>query len=157
MFRCKKGQCGAETVEFMLTLLLFLMVFFIITDFAIALYDRGAINNASRESSRQASLFWVDPDLFDPETPDQNQLLRKTMVTSVITWVENNLLIDPDSAGLNLTLQINSVDMATPTEPVSDGDLVSVSIQYPHSYTGLTVLSGATGPTLATQSAMGVE
>ena len=141
----------------MLTFLLFMLVFFMIVDFAIALYDRGAINNAAREGSRQASLFWVDPDLFDPETPDQNQLLRKTMVTSVMTWVENNLLIDPGSSGLNLTLQINSIDMTTATESVSDGDLVSVSIQYPHSYIGLSALSGTTDPTLLTQSALGVE
>jgi Flp pilus assembly protein TadG len=157
MSRGREGQSGAETVEFMLTFLLFMLVFFMIVDFAIALYDRGAINNAVREGSRQASLYWVDPDLFDPETPDQNQLLRKTMVTSVMTWAENNLLIDPTSAGLNLTLQINAVDMATATESVSDGDLVSVSLQYPHSYIGLSALAGTSDPTLASQSAMGVE
>ena len=155
--RCRKKQQGAETVEFMITLLLFLLVFFMIVDFAIAIYDRGTIINAAREGSRQSTLFWVDPSLFDPTTPDQNQLLKKTMVTSVMTWAETNLLIDPDSAGLNLTLQINSVDMINATEPVLDGDLVSVDIQYPHSYIGLTVLAGATNPVLATQAAQTVE
>jgi hypothetical protein len=153
----KNKQQGAETVEFMITFLLFLLVFFMIADFAIALYDRGVVNNAVREGSRQSTLYWVDPALFDDGTPDQNQLLKKTMVTSVISWTENNLLIDPDSVGLSLTLQINGVNMVAATEPVLDNDMVSVGIQYPHSFIGLTALSGAIGPTLSTQATQKVE
>ena len=54
-----RRQQGAETVEFMITLLLFFAVFLMIIEFAIVTYDRGTINNAVREGSRQASLYWV--------------------------------------------------------------------------------------------------
>jgi len=155
--KSRKHQRGAETVEFMITFLLFLLVLFMIVDFAIAIYDRGTIVNAAREGNRQASLFWVDPLLFDPLTPNQNQLLKRSMVDTVMTWTENNLLIDPDASGINLTLQINAADMVGATDTISEGDVVSVDITYAHNFIGLTGLAGATDPVLTTQTGLGVE
>ena len=156
-FGTAKRQQGAETVEFLFTFLLFLMVFFMIIDFAIAMYDQGTIINASRDGSRQASMYWVDPATFDPETPDQNQQLKRSMVDSVITWTENNLVIDPGSTGLTLTLQVNSMDMAFAVQAVSAEDVVSVGINYPHEFIGLSSLAGLPGLLLLAQSAVGVE
>ncbi len=157
--RLRRAQQGAETVEMLITLPLFLLVFFMIIDFAITVYDRGTLIDASREGSRQASLYWVDPLLFDPETPEQNQLLKRLMVESVMTWVETRLLIDPAAAGVSMTLKINAVDMSslTLTAAVSAGDVVSVGITYPHSYIGLSNLAGVSGPSLTVQSGQGVE
>jgi hypothetical protein len=153
----KKKQRGVETVEFMLTLLLFLLVFFLIVDIAIALYNRGAIVNASREGARQASLFWVDPLLFDPTTPSQNQLLKRSMVDSVMTWTETSLLVDPEAAGLTMTLQVNAMEMLDPTQPVSSTDVASVDISFPHSYLVVTALTGVAGPNLSSAETLGVE
>jgi hypothetical protein len=153
----KQRQRGAETVEFMLTLLLFLFVFFLIVDAAIALYNRGVIVNTSRDGARQASLYWVDPMLFDPATPNQNQLLKRSMVDSVMDWTELNLLIDPNAMGLTVTLNINDVVVSNATQPVSSTDVASVEISYPHSFLGITALSGVEGPFLISTTAFGVE
>ena len=153
----RRHQQGAETIEFMLTFILFILVFFMIVDFSIAMYDRGTVVNAAREGNRQASLYWIDPLLFDPLNPSQNQLLKRSMVDSVMTWTENNLLIDTDASGVNLTLQINNTDMAGATQPVSAGDVVTIDIQYAHGFIGLTGLAGATDPVLTTQTGLGVE
>ena len=152
-----RSQRGAETVEFLLTFLLFFLVFFMIVDFAITIYDRGTVIDAAREGNRQASLFWIDPLLFDPLNPSQNQLLKRSMVDSVMTWTENNLLLDPGSSGLNLTLQINGANMAGTTLPISEGDVITLDLQYAHSFIGLAALSGATAPILRTLSGLGVE
>jgi hypothetical protein len=155
--RSKRRQRGAETVEFMLTLFLFLFVFVMIIDVAVAMYDRGTIINASREGARQASLYWVDPQIFDPTTPELNQLLKRSMVDSVMAWTTNNLLIDPQNAGLTMVLQINASDMLGATAHVSTSDVVSVDILYPHSYILLTGFSGVAGPSLRSITALGVE
>jgi hypothetical protein len=153
----KQQQRGAETVEFMLTLLLFLLVFFLIVDVAIALYNRGTVINASREGARQASLFWVDPLLFDPTTPELNQLLKRSMVESVMTWSETNLLIDPEAVGQTMTLRVNAAEMVDPACHVSSNDVVSVDVSHPHSYLVITALSAVEGPNLTSTETLGVE
>ncbi|MEJ2692312.1 MAG: TadE/TadG family type IV pilus assembly protein [Candidatus Thiodiazotropha sp.] len=155
--RCKRRQRGAETVEFMLTLFLFLFVFVMIIDIAITMYDRGAVINASREGARQASLYWVDPQIFDPTTPELNQLLKRSMVDSVMSWTEDTLLIDPQDAGLMTSLRINASEMLGATEHISTSDVVSVDISYPHSFVLLTAFSGVAGPLLRSRTDLGVE
>ena len=155
--KLRRHQRGAETLEFMLTFLLFILVLFMIVDFAIAIYDRGTVVNAAREGNRQASLFWIDPVLFDPLNPSQNQLLKRAMVDSVMTWTENNLIIDTDASGLNLTLQINNANMSGSTQPITEGDVVTIDLQYAHNFIGLVGLAGATDPVLTTQTGLGVE
>jgi hypothetical protein len=153
----RERQRGAETVEFMLTLLLFLLVFFMIVDAAIALYNRGTVINASREGARQASLFWVDPLLFNPLTPASNQLLKRSMIESVMTSTETNLLIDPEAVGLTMTLRLNDVEMIDPTHPVSSTDVTRVDVSFPHNYLVITALTGVDGPNLGSTETLGVE
>lgn len=153
----KKRQRGAETIEFILTLMLFLLVFCMIIDFAITLYNRGTIVNASREGARQGSLYWVDPLLFDPTTPEYNQLLKRLMVESVMTRTQNTLLIDPAEPPLTLTLQVNSMNIVNPMEHVSGSDIVSVDLRYPQNYLVLTALSGMESPYLRSTTVFGVE
>ncbi len=154
---CTRTQQGAETIEFMITFLLFLLVFFMIIDFAIALYNRGTVINASREGGRQASLFWVDPDLFDPTTPEQNQRLKRAMPDSVMSWTASNLLIDPDRGGLAMTLRINGTEMLGATQQVSSVDQVSVDVTYPHNYLVISAFAGVTGLPLTSSFTLGVE
>jgi hypothetical protein len=159
-FALKQGmrrQQGAETVEFMLTFLLFLLVFFLIIDVAILMYNRGTLINASREGARQASLFWINPALFDPTTPELNQLLKRSMVESIMTWTETNLLIDPEAVGQTLTLQVNGVEMVDPTCHVSATDVVRVDTSFPHNYLVTTALTGVEGPNLTSTETLGVE
>jgi hypothetical protein len=152
-----RRQQGAETVEFLFTLLLFLFIFFLIIDIAILIYNRGAIINASHEGARQASLYWVDPLLFDPTTPEFNQQLKRSVVDSVMSWTETNLLIDPENIGLTISLQINASAMINPVEYVSTTDTVSVDVLYSHSYLTLTALSGLNAPPLISSTTLGVE
>jgi lipopolysaccharide/colanic/teichoic acid biosynthesis glycosyltransferase len=155
--RGRQRQRGAETIEFLLTFLLFLLVFFLIVDMAIAFYNRGTVIYASREGARQASLFWIDPDLFNPLTPASNQLLKISMVESVMNSTEANLLIDPEAAGLTMTLQVNGVEMINPTQPVSSNDVARVDVSFPHSYLMITAMTGIEGPNLASTETLGVE
>ncbi len=157
LYKGRWRQRGAETVEFLLTFALFLLVFFLIIDVAITLYNRGTVINASREGARQASLFWVDPLLFDPTTPELNQLLKRSMVESVMTWSETNLLIDPEVVGLTMALQVGGVEMADPACHVSAPDVVRVDVSFPHSYLVTTALTGVVGPTLSSTQSLGVE
>ncbi len=156
-FRGRRKQQGAEIVEFMITLLLFLLVFFMIIEVAIVVYNRGTVINASREGARQGSLYWVAPDLFDPTTPDQNQRLKRAMVDSVMSWAETNLLIDPADSGLSVTLQVNFSDVLNPLQPVSTSDTVTVAIDYPHSYIVLRGLAVVDGPHISASTTLGVE
>jgi hypothetical protein len=153
----RQRQRGAETVEFLLTFLLFMLVFFMIVDLAIALYNRGTVINATREGARQASLFWIDPDLFDPLTPASNQLLNRSMVESVMSSTQANLLIDPEADGLIMTLQVNGVEMINPTQPVSSSDVARVDVSFDHNYLVITALTGVEGPNLASTETLGVE
>jgi hypothetical protein len=155
--RSRQRQRGAETIEFLLTFLLFMLIFFLIVDMAIALYNRGTVINATREGARQASLFWIDPDLFNPLTPASNQLLNRSMVQSVMESTQANLLIDPEAAGLTMMLQLNGVEMINPTQPVSSTDLARVDVSFPHSYLIITTLTGILGPNLASTETLGVE
>jgi hypothetical protein len=155
----RQRQRGAETVEFLLTFLLFMLVFFMIVDLAIALYNRGTVINASREGARQASLFWVDPrpGVYNPLTPASNQLLNRSMVESVMSSTQANLLIDPEADGLIMTLQVNGVEMINPTQPVSSSDVARVDVSFDHNYLVITALTGVEGPNLASTETLGVE
>jgi hypothetical protein len=155
--RTPSRQRGAETVEFLLTLLVFFLVFFMIVDFAIATFDQGTVMNTSRDACRQASLYWVDPATFDPETPLQNQKVKRSMVDTVVTWAESNLVIDPGGSGLSASFQINSVDVEWAIEVVSPGDVVSVDVSYPHQFIGLSSLAGVSGMPILGHSVLGVE
>lgn len=155
--RSLRRQLGAETVEFMITLLLFFTVFLMIIEFAIVTYDRGTINNATREASRQASLYWVDPALFDPFTPETNQRVKRVMVDSVTTWTRNNLLIDPGGSGLAVTLNVNGTALASGTQAVSTDDQVLVNVTYNHQFLALQSLLSSASFSLNSQSGAGVE
>jgi hypothetical protein len=141
----------------MITLLLFLLLFFMIIEVAIVVYNRGTVINASREGARQGSLYWVDPSLFAPTTPELNQRLKRSMVDSVMSWAQTNLLIDPGNSGLSMTLQINFSDMLNPVEHISTNDTVTVAIDYPHRYIVLSGLSGTEAPLISASTTLGVE
>ena len=166
----KRRQKGGETVEFMLTLLFFLFVFFMIIEFAVLTYDRGSMNNAARFGSRQASLYWVDPICFSEFTPLINQRLKPDMVDTVMTWTNQNLLIVPGATSLSTALQVNGTNVSASPCSHPDGttstkasqavlptDITTVDIDYDHRYIGLAAFVPSTGVVMNTQSGAGVE
>jgi Flp pilus assembly protein TadG len=60
-----RNKKGATMVEFAIVLPLLLMVLFAIIEFAIALYDKAVITNASREGAR-AGIVSQSPRVDDP-------------------------------------------------------------------------------------------
>lgn len=155
-------QQGAETVEFMITLLIFMFIVIMIIEFAILTYDRGAMGNAARMGTRQATLYWADPALFNPTTPLANRRLKPQMVQSVMDWVENNVLIDTGNSGLtpSLLLDATVVDLTSSVPvvvPTVVDTAVTVNVGYAHQYIALSGFIPAAGPTMNTQSASRVE
>ena len=157
-------------MEFMLTLLFFLFVFFMIIEFAIVTYDRGTMNNAARLGARQASLYWVDPTCFEETRPQTNQRLKPAMVDTAMTFIEGNWLINPGPTGLNTTLRHNGSTFSAaglcytsgPTSsevsiPVRPEDVTSIDINYAHEYLGLSGFVASTGLGLRSRSGAGVE
>ncbi|AQV94805.1 TadE family protein [Cupriavidus necator] len=61
-----KREDGVVAVEFGLILPLFLLIFFGIVEFSIALYNKAVITNASREAAR-AGIALKKPKLTDAE------------------------------------------------------------------------------------------
>ena len=150
-------QRGAEVAEFVLTLPVFFLVFFMVVDFAITLFDQGTITTASRIGTRQATLFWNDPDLFDPTTPLLNRRVKKAMVDSVVTWAEVNLLIKPGSSGLTADFEVNGATVTGATQVIATADVVGVNITYPHTFIGLMAFAGLSGLSMGAESTLVVE
>ena len=160
----ERRQRGAETVEFVLTLLFFLFVFFMILEFAVLTYDRGTVNNAARDASRRASLYWVDPAQFNPTTPLSNQRINPNTVRDFVQWTEDNLVIDPASSGLTRTLSVgtDSIDISPSTGGLADvvvrpNEAVILDIDYAHQYLWLSGFVPSTGLGLNTDSGASVE
>ena len=163
----KRRQQGAHTVEFMLTLMLFLLVFLTVIEFAIVVYDRGTVNNTVRWGSRQASLFWIDPNdlqlLEDGTIFTVPPRTKHAFVDSVRVWTEQNLLIDPSNLGMNVAMQvveadgsITDVTIADPVADVSNVATVRVDVDYAHQYLAIAGF-GFVGLALDSQSSAGME
>lgn len=60
-------QSGASLVEFAIIIPLLFILFFGIIEFAILMYDRAILTNATREASRLATLYGNTYELTDEE------------------------------------------------------------------------------------------
>lgn len=153
--RSRKRQAGAEIVEFVLTLILWFTVFMLIIDMAVAFYDKGALTNASRYASRQATVFWVDPANYSDSTPIQNMRLKQSMVdTAVAYW--GATIIAPRGGQLTAEINVNGnrgqfgADPNTIWIGMADAT-VTVDVTYDHDYIGLTGLLGPVFGVMSTE------
>ena len=154
MRRSLRRQAGGEVVEFALTLLLFFFLLFVIIDFSVAVYDQGALVSASRIGARQGSLYWVDPNNYDPGAgPADNTRLSEGMISSAVTAYAA-LLMNPGSPdAISPTFSVAVPPATTPSELDPDEVLeginrATVTVDVPFEYAGMTRLPGAAGMTL---------
>ena len=112
--RSMRGHRGSAMIEFALILPMLLLVLFAIVEFAIALYDKAVITNASREAARAGVVFKV-PQL----TTDQ---IKAVAVNNC-----EDFLISFGTAAPSVTVSHPS--------GTGTGDPLTVTVSYP--YTGL--------------------
>jgi Flp pilus assembly protein TadG len=157
--RSKRKQHGAETVEFLLTLLLFFVVFFMIIDYAITMFDKGTIINAARVGARQGSLYWVDPEDYDPTNPLDNIRMKESMVDTALDYFIDNVLINPGNQTVRKSVALDDGTAVAVNEIVHSmsGRSVTVRLNYPHRFIGLTGLLGVDAPTLQAQTGANAE
>ena len=99
--RSLKRQAGAEMVETIVTMLFFFIILLLIIDFAILLFDRGTLAEASRIGARQASLYWIYPDdtsantacPYDDLHPVQTVCMQEAMIVTAVDLYRNNILL----------------------------------------------------------------
>lgn len=151
-----RRQGGAETVEFALTFVVFMFVFFMIVDIAIATFNRGVVLHAAREASRQGSLYWVDPATYDDTAPEQNQRLKRAMISTMEDWYED-ILVDAESAGIDLTVEVDGNEMTDAIMVVNHDTNVAVDMGYDHAYIGMPWFTSTSGFRLDVASQNGVE
>ena len=141
-----RRQAGAELVEFLITLLLFFILFFTIIDFSIAIYDKGTVVNAARVGARQGSLFWLDPFTYDPTTPLQNVRLQERLIDSAVD-AHLSLLLNPDGQEVSQVFTVDGNALAE-DEVVAGVSGAEIIVNLAYTYGGLTGVPGISGLTL---------
>lgn len=61
MKKLARGQQGAASVDFALVLPLFLVLWFGVMDFGLAMYAKGLITHASQEGARYGAIYRLNP------------------------------------------------------------------------------------------------
>jgi hypothetical protein len=158
----KKRQRGAETVELALTLVAFFIVFFMLVDYSVTMFDRGTFINATRVAARQGSLYWTDPDpnVYDPTQPLDNVRVKKSMIDTALSYYRA-ALITPGNDTVTSTCTLDD-DTDCPSLMVGmGGRSLTVDLRYPddsqHSFIGLTGLLGVWAPNLQAQTGANAE
>lgn len=144
--KSKKRQIGAEMVEFIVMLLFFFIVLFIIIDFAILVFNKGTLIEASRIGARQGSLFWIDPSNYDMDPTDalavrRNIRMKEAMIVTAVDYYRDHILMkfasDTGTIGPDVYFQgMPSTDVSGsyPTRTFRDVSPypVGVDLCYPH-------------------------
>ena len=140
----RKYQGGGEIVEFAITLMLWITVFFLIIDISLAMYNKAAITNITRYAARQGSLFWEHPDEYSVTTPIENKKLKQSMIdTAINAW--SVTVLKPGSNPV-----LSQVDVTGDDVDPSWGNgwagvanaTVSVKVDFGHIFIGITNLLG---------------
>lgn len=127
-FPARKRQTGAETVEVMFTLTIFLLLTFTIIHFAILLYDQGVITHAARVGARQSSLYWVYPDRdhYDREDPKKNIRIDERMIESAVVATLEQLVAASDIDDIERVYTIVRGEAETDHGAIETGDRIPV-------------------------------
>jgi Flp pilus assembly protein TadG len=133
--RSNHRQNGAAAVEFAIVLPLLIILLFGIIEFALILYDKAVITNASREGAR-AGIVSKTNRLSDSE------------ITTIVNGYCQNYLISfgTSNTAVGITWLDNDANSSK-----SFGDELSVSVSYPYSFLVLpNFLTGLTGSLVLT-------
>jgi hypothetical protein len=139
--RHAQHQLGASVIEFVLMLPFFFMLFFMVIDLAVFVYDRGALGFITQTMARQASLYWMDID-------DGLVKIRASEIKdNIIDQYEDVLLINPGNNGLDCDLKVDSTEI-TGTLQLTDQDLIEIECTLDRGWLGLTGFISGLGDTM---------
>jgi Flp pilus assembly protein TadG len=116
----RHNQKGATNVEFAIILPLLLLLLFGIIEFALLMYNKAMITNASREGARRGIVYRVDPATFDYSPLTDTQIR-----TEVTNYLSNHLI----------TLSGTSAHTTTITRAVEvSGNTLNIQVSYPYNF-----------------------
>jgi Flp pilus assembly protein TadG len=110
----KNKEKGASAVEFALILPLLLIIFFMIIEFSIVMYDKAVITNASREGARRGILMGSPRTTVDE------------IKSTVSNYCASNLISFSSTPAAPST--------AVSAECAASGDYITISVAYPYSF-----------------------
>jgi Flp pilus assembly protein TadG len=126
-FKRKIGERGAAVVEFAIVVPLLLILLFGIIEFAIILYDKAMLTNASREGARAGIVYTFDPN----NSSGPNHPLDAQIAQVVQTYCQNKLLTFNPS-GSNVTVNISRTGTGDDA-----GDSLRVTVNYNYDFLAL--------------------
>ncbi len=131
-----RGERGGVMAEFAIILPALVLILFGIVEFALIMYDKAVITNASREGARLASLYYPDPTDPTARIPDAQ------VQTAVMNYAASFLI----TFGGN-SLQVSDIQVDPPTLDANGQWVRRVVVNYQY---GFLVLPGfvtsLTGP-----------
>jgi len=146
----RRAQRGAEIIEFMFTFLLFWLVFMMIVDLTLLIYDQGVLRRAANEAARAASLYWVDIANFNANATDplSNIKLNPARVATIRDHYQK-IIINRQKNPINYQIALDGNNVASSTQ---QGAVINVTLDYTHRYIGLTGLLGVTDGTVTARA-----
>ena len=126
-----RRQWGGDTVEFTLFAAMIFLLLFAIAEFAVAMYDQGALLHSARVGAREASLYWIDVRQLTPDSdPGSDQRIKPAEVERAVSSFTDSFLFGFDGQQAELTLQSQPIGNLGDTMPVSPGDQVDLQLSY---------------------------
>ncbi|WP_373186004.1 TadE/TadG family type IV pilus assembly protein [Halopseudomonas sp.] len=135
--RSLRRQHGSETVEFAISATLLFILLFGMIEFSVALFDKAALTNASREGAREGILYKPNPRDLAVEDTAIKQAIRD--------YAEQYLISLGGPAQMNISIQRSDLNMP----PGSD---VIVTVDYPYQFLVLPGFIGTLGGVLELSS-----
>lgn len=132
------SEKGVSAVEFALIAPLLFVLTFGIMEFALLLFDKAVVTNASREGARAAIVYNEDDEGYAPLTVAEIQGI-------VINYANDYLVNLGVPGGTNLTSE--HIKVVYTHNPPESGDDVTVTVTYPYDFLvfpDLTTLLGGT-------------
>ncbi len=158
MIKKLKSQRGQTIVEFAFILPLLVLILIGIIDYSIFLYDRVVVTNASREGARRASLFLVDPNLWQFVPLDSaaiGNIVNNYLAARVVTFGNPTLAVTTNAywyGGSPLPTGSFTWDNSPPmnaTDPPTykSEATIKVEVTYTYTYLALPRIIGWSGTT----------
>lgn len=114
-------QWGGEILEVIVYLLPFMVLLFLIFDMSFRAFDQGMLGQANRMAVRQGSLYWLDPNNYNPDYPRRNPRIKESMILSPITSYRDTILIRPGDTPAPVTTMVEVATTTTGSDLPSTG------------------------------------